>query len=575
MEQVQTNYLKNKLQRQTLFDEIAKTDDTVKQNQQQVRELTTSISILERKVKEEPTKPSKPHISFDEDLWGVAIVSLGIVFLILFLLHWALLLLGWLFNCDWGIWSWISFIFKWSLIIGGAVVALKIIIYFISKPIYNADLQLYKMALEKFRQSQEELKIKTQQLHKTQSLINKLQNENKGNILTLELSLASDIRDLFGIPILDSAIQINVNYESCEEVLSRIDALIQQAASETDMSTVMKIRKQIVDMKLLFFYTYSIKAECGQNTVLYTLYQEQQDQAKMSNNYNILRLNESEFLSSEDLTVFSLDVPQTIRLLKENKMDDIIQKFNHIQARDTSGIVFTDLDALSQKTADMNKFYNAARYEYTELDRLNKRINRALDFSRICAYRNIYLGIELINYIRTNAGGKTLTTEKTNVSVNSNEIVNISTLNLKLNMDILSNLGNTGKEIWNALENKDIRSFVSKNPKLAAGAAILSAVVNIVEERATAIENNNNAQTTMIKNIKKIYDGYVEGQVNLLREIEIIKAIFKANEGFMSIYMPIRKKVFDENDFSGITMQNIQQLAIAIGEYKKISTSKL
>ena len=173
----------------------------------------------------------------------------------------------------------------------------------------------------------------------------------------MELSLASDIRDLFGIPILDSAIQINVNYESCEEVLSRIDALIQQAASETDMSTVMKIRKQIVDMKLLFFYTYSIKAECGQNTVLYTLYQEQQDQAKMSNNYNILRLNESEFLSSEDLTVFSLDVPQTIRLLKENKMDDIIQKFNHIQARDTSGIVFTDLDALSQKTADMNKFY--------------------------------------------------------------------------------------------------------------------------------------------------------------------------------------------------------------------------
>ena len=185
------------------------------------------------------------------------------------------------------------------------------------------------------------------------------------------------------------------------------------------------------------------------------------------------------------------------------------------------------------------------------------------------------MGIELINYIRTNAGGKTLTTEKTNVSVNSNEIANISTLNLKLNMDILSNLGNTGKEIWNALENKDIRSFVSKNPKLAAGAAILSAVVNIVEERATAIENNNNAQTTMIKNIKKIYDGYVEGQVNLLREIEIIKAIFKANEGFMSIYMPIRKKVFDENDFSGITMQNIQQLAIAIGEYKKISTSKL
>ena len=70
-------------------------------------------------------------------------------------------------------------------------------------------------------------------------------------------------------------------------------------------------------------------------------------------------------------------------------------------------------------------------------------------------------------------------------------------------------------------------------------------------------------------------DNYTKGQGALLRAIELIKAITKANSGFMQVYEPLKKQVFDNNAASSVTMQDIRQLAIATNEYNKISQAKL
>ena len=79
----------------------------------------------------------------------------------------------------------------------------------------------------------------------------------------------------------------------------------------------------------------------------------------------------------------------------------------------------------------------------------------------------------------------------------------------------------------------------------------------------------------IIKNIKLMVDNYTKGQSQLLRAIEIIKAIKKANDGYMNVYEPLKHKVFDEDQPTTVTMKDLQQLSLATKEYNKISQAKL
>ena len=82
-------------------------------------------------------------------------------------------------------------------------------------------------------------------------------------------------------------------------------------------------------------------------------------------------------------------------------------------------------------------------------------------------------------------------------------------------------------------------------------------------------------QAEMTKNISIMSEGYNSGQAQALRAIEIIKAIVNTNNGFMAIYEPMRKTVYEDKNLANITMKDIQQLAQATQEYQKISKSKI
>lgn len=532
------------------------------------KQLLTTLSEEEKKMKELSNqlkrltvriKPKRPK--FESDNITVVGGIAAIVVAVLFVLHCIIWVLNRIFDIEWDTWGWTVTAFMWGL---GSTIFVAIatgIWYFYKKKTYDDKMNAY----------QEYVRTK-EKLEKGIKDANAIISYKRKDIVG---SLYKDVKEIIEVPLSYNAIQFN-DKEEIEKIL--VDYYTQKGLmlNETDPMEKEKIHDGLTNMKLAFFYKYSIK---GETNVTYPFFKKQLELAQIQNNYNVLRIEKDNPTALSHLNKLG----SYTKLLNENKMTPILNDLNDIKEIETTGwFGRQSVDALAQKTGMLQELFSAARYEYKELESVNKDISYLLEYVRVCAYRNIYLGAELLNYIRDNAGGKSLTTEKGMVDMDVKlENINISVDSLK--MDVISNITTTisstiqtGAEL---LENKEVMKFVNKNPKasagIAAGAIIGSAFINYTEERNEKIKQNNKIQRDAIKNIQKIVDNYTKGQGALLRAIEIIKAITKANSGFMQVYEPLKNKVFDDNKVSSVTMDDIRQLAIATNEYNKISKAKL
>ena len=102
----------------------------------------------------------------------------------------------------------------------------------------------------------------------------------------------------------------------------------------------------------------------------------------------------------------------------------------------------------------------------------------------------------------------------------------------------------------------------------------MAAVGASVAQYLQKLDNNAEAQKQLTDNIQAIADGYIEGKANMLRAIEIIGSIVKCNDGFMAVYEPLRKKVFEDGD-TNLTKMEIMQLAAVANEYSKTAKAKI
>lgn len=182
-----------------------------------------------------------------------------------------------------------------------------------------------------------------------------------------------------------------------------------------------------------------------------------------------------------------------------------MKQYDVVKDMKTSGFLgFTSIDKLASKTRSLQILYTPIKREYDRLRKVSDEVNYYLTFVRTVAYRNIYLGAELLNYIRDNAGGKSLMTQKDKVNVG--DAVNVGKAGSdSLQMDSMNNVANTLNGLMsNALEDKQLRKFVMNNPKMATGAAALAVVGNLLDERIEKIENNNKLQKVLSSPIPTI-----------------------------------------------------------------------
>lgn len=379
-----------------------------------------------------------------------------------------------------------------------------------------------------------------------------------------------------GIPFNKNIIKKDT-YTVFLEGLKKLFYLNDKAMNESDPARKRLADKRFYDAKLRFFYTYSLRAETELDEV-YNYYQENIHKSVSTGDTNILRKDDLSFIKQNNAEM-SQNLSDIKGLLDDDRLADVMDELGYLKDQDVSsyGGMWTDETKLVEKSNELRKLYDIAKDEYEELTDSNEKINYWLDYVRAYAYRNTYLGVELINIIRSNAGGRTLVTQKDgiDVSIQSFDVQEVTINNATVDLD--AHINNTINSFTNALMNKQNRKWMKKNPKLTMGAAALTfvggALLDKLDKHTQLVSEHSEFQKEIISNIKKMADGYEEGKASSLRAIEIIKAIAKANKGFMAVYEPLREKYLENGE--NLTMQDMQAIAKATQDYKNISDSKL
>lgn len=540
--------------------------------EQKEHELLTTKKNLDnvKRQIEELVPRTRPQTEPEFDFTPITYtgVAAAVIVAVLFVLHCVVWVLNFVFSISWDTWEWTKMAFCGGIGITVIVAIATVAYYFWRKKEYSNDLEAYNL----YKRTQNKL---TSQSKEIAEQIKKLGKEAEDIKSEYSASLARDIRDILSVPIDDNAIAYEDRHEA-EQLMQEHYSLVEKYRATEDVTEKLQLRSEVTNSKLRLFYLLSIK---GESHYTYPVFEQQLHKAESTGNYGLMRVEVKDKVADMHFN----KLQQYTALLNDNKMTPILSELNNVKDIDTKGFLgMQSVDALAEKTELLQDLLREASAEYNELSRINNNIGYLLEYLRVCAYRNIYLGAELLNYLRDNAGGKSLTTEKGTVDMKI-ELENIDISFDSLKMDVIGNLTNSVsnciEEGTKMLENKEMVNFMKSNPKaaiaLAAGAAAINFVDNFVTERNEKIKLNNKIQKDAVKNIKLMVDNYTKGQSQLLRAIEIIKAIKKANDGYMNVYEPLRHKVFDEGQLTSVTMKELQQMAMATKEYNKISQAKL
>ena len=351
------------------------------------------------------------------------------------------------------------------------------------------------------------------------------------------------------------------SFQSIEEPTERLKALF-----------------SFYDAKLELFHKVSIPSEAISTEVLQTV---RSAITKAESSRGVWKLSES-------------NESYVAKLIRDNShytansLDANIDEFKELLEMDTSGFLTKhDSDALEQQVGGLNKIYRSTVDFYDRHNNLIEKINHTLGVVRLVAYRYIYLGAELLNIVHEGAGGGKLTTafdsiEGTVDLAKSNVKIESFTTSDAISGMIASGLDSITTSVSNVLNDKQAAKFAMNNPKTTAIAvagqaafAIIDSGIKAWKKRNAKIDGLLKKEEQIIENQKKVVDSYLMNLSSSERALELIKAIIKVNEGFLSIYTPISQKVFIDKSFASVSMTELQQLALAIGEYKKISDSKL
>lgn len=390
----------------------------------------------------------------------------------------------------------------------------------------------------------------------------------------------NNIREQLEIPITHGAVN-RKNYQYCIQTTNHLLALKKQLEENYNELSRADLKKRYFDEKLLLFYNVSMDYE-SINEEAYSEFKKRSETSVKTGNYSLLRtdMNEKIILESR-IPMYSEELAKIKKDLDENRMNEIADNWNLAKDKETIAWhgFWTSKRKMEDKTRLMKELYDASVFEYEELKVLSKKINYILGHSRLCAFRNIYLGLELVNYIRPNSGGKNLKTQSGDLisSTTGPTNINFSNSDISTNFSIIDSISSYTDSALDFISDKDNFELVYNNPKIAAGTAAIGLALNVIgdwlEKHDQIIENQNKIQNEIIDHFEKLSDAYLASQSQLYRAIEIIKAIVNANKGFLSIYVPLRDRVFGQR--GSLSILDIQKLALATQEYKKISDSTL
>ena len=334
-------------------------------------------------------------------------------------------------------------------------------------------------------------------------------------------------------------------------------------------------KKEWYDLRLKAFYDISVYAECCRLGAKYP--------------YNTLEMSVEKLRKDDDEDAIvkgkkglaEKRLKSYISQLKDDKVAQYQAEFQEVNAKKT-GIFGIFRMTEDEKTESLHAIYNRMLFEAHELSFVATHLNALLGDIRVAAYRNIHLGVELLNFNRDNVGGKTLTTETELADFKGLEVGKVDFAKIETDFNAISSFASGAIDTLDSVSSifssdKDLTEFIGKNPKtslaVAGAAALLGAAANVIDKHLENKEKNAKIRAEIVEAFGEIIDNYTHCKGLALRITEIAKTIVAANNGFIATYAPLRDKVF--RDGEPLSMLDMQALALVIVEYRKISMAKL
>lgn len=538
----------------------------------QLRELENESYALKRGIKELGVKEDPGHSPDYEPyvkplckwvgwLWGISLV-------LMFIFHCLIWVVKLIFDIPWDTWGWTKSCFLYGLyceilcFLGGSIV-------------YGIVYWYWNKRKEAFTKWETELESLKSELSLANSNIKKVNQSLKNIIINRQNILTYAFKSRLSLPMR------SIPTNDLKKAHNTLFKFLDEKEALDSISDPMKKLEGLFDFynrKLTLFYNVSVPSESMSSEVLQTV---RNAITKAQSPRSVLELAESH-------ESYIAKLARTHLSYNPDSMDENIDEFNRLLEMDTSGFLTKhDSKALEQQVAGLEDIYSSTVDFYNQHNSVINKINHAIGVVRLVAYRNIYLGAELLNIVHDGAGGGKLTTAfdsiegPVNLAKSKIKIESFSTSNAISDM-ISSGLDSISTSVSNVLNDKQTTKYALNNPKTAAIAvagqaafAIIDSGIKAWKKRNAKIDGLLKKEERLIKNLEKVVDSYLTNLSSSERALELIKAIIKVNDGFLSIYTPISQKVFIDKSFESVSMTELNKLTLAIGEYKKISDSKL
>lgn len=391
--------------------------------------------------------------------------------------------------------------------------------------------------------------------------------QNQAKVIELTASFPKHT----GVPIKKEWLLANV---PCAIHLCEIDEQIKEKENELESApkeNKRAIREALYNLKLDAFYELSIQGEISAE--LYEIFSERLETAREKNDYNILRHDDEEelILNNKDTELMNL-INEGEKVIKRNVFSKSLKEITDISNESVEGLFgFTSTSALRSKTERMQQVWEDVQAFAASIEDNGHNVNMLLQYARIRAYRNIFLGQELINYLMSLQEGGEMSTEKSIAMADMSDITNFSVTGLDLTAPTsMFESFQTYRGTKNLLSGLGFEKGTSK--AIGMGAAM---VLNALKELEQEQKNHIKFQNEIMKQMKIAEDQILYAQAGLLDALKIVRAINDANYAFVKYYVPLRSCVFEKHEFNKISKDDLIQLNKVLEQYEDISKAAI
>lgn len=522
-------------------------------------------------------KPKEPNYIIGS-IAGIAFGGAGILSALMFIFHGVIWVIRRFTEISWNTLGWALNVLMWSMIVAAALTLIAGIIDAFKWKAYNEHLMLHDVYWTSGRQLESKLK----------GFDGSLRIVNEQLDLLLEgrfYALSTAISTSLGLPFPSSGLNEDNYFDIKDEFFELLNLQDEAQKEKTNEGKIAELRR-LMDAKLEFFYKHTLPV--GTSDKIYGMFANQlKNKGKGDMN---LRCS---IPTSSSIRKAKTEVLSYMNSLDLHGFDETLDYFNSIYHRSTRQELFfflTDTEKKAKQTKDMLKVVKQAGKEYDKLIDKIKKTAYVLDYVRTCAYHNVYLGVELINYIRESSGGGKIVKvqDPTTIAHTDTKDLEVKSSDLKMKIkddDIRLVLNKVDKDVHSTAKflcsSKEMKEWSSNNLNASLAivgvSAVFSAAMNFggyIMDYFRKLSANADAQYKMVEYMENLSKAYQNSVGEILRSAELIMAISQTNKGFTAVYEPLRDKALVKG-YTDFTRDEIVKLAYATNEYKLITESKI